>query len=125
MARTRKQNKTYNGFAIPLQPDTDLGNAMLIVEDEEGHYEPLTAASTINEGKELAQHDLRFRLKRLESEHDPDFCPYLYKLWARGLDGRPQEDSRSAEAGVHCHEPTDGQALGLARRKRSSRHRRS
>jgi len=34
MTRTRKQPKTYNGFAIPLQPDTELGLAMLIAEDE-------------------------------------------------------------------------------------------
>lgn len=46
MTRTRKQPKTYNGFAIPLQPDTDLGFAMLIAEDEEGHYEALGVAGT-------------------------------------------------------------------------------
>jgi hypothetical protein len=30
MTRTRNQPTTYNGFAIPLQPDTELGLAMLI-----------------------------------------------------------------------------------------------
>jgi hypothetical protein len=86
MTNTHRRTATP-GFAIQITPDTDLGIAMLIVEDEEGHYEPLNAASTINEGKEMAQYDLRFRLKRLESDEDPGLCPYLYKLWARGLDG--------------------------------------
>ncbi len=61
---------------------------MLIVEDEEGHYEPLTTASTIKKGKEMAQHDLRFRLKCLEKERrNPGLCPYIYKLWSGGLGG--------------------------------------
>jgi hypothetical protein len=34
MAHTNEQ--TYNGFAIPIKPDTDLGMAMLIAEDEDG-----------------------------------------------------------------------------------------
>jgi hypothetical protein len=38
--------KTYNGFAIPLQPNTDLGVAVLVAEDEEGHYEPVTGTSS-------------------------------------------------------------------------------
>jgi hypothetical protein len=75
------------GFAIQITPDTDLGNAMLIVEDEEGHYEPLTAASTINEGREMAQDDLHSRQHRLENDEDPGLSPWEYKLWARGLDG--------------------------------------
>jgi hypothetical protein len=51
MTRTsRKQAKTYNGFAIPLQPDTELGLAMLIAEDEEGHYEPVAVVVSIAEG---------------------------------------------------------------------------
>jgi hypothetical protein len=41
MARTKKQTTSYNGFAFPLQPDTELGLAMLIAEDEEGHHEPV------------------------------------------------------------------------------------
>jgi hypothetical protein len=84
----RKRNEAATlGFAIQITPDTDLGTAMLIVEDEEGHYEPLTAASTINEGKGLAQHDLRSRQSLLEKDADPGLCPYQYKLWARGLGG--------------------------------------
>jgi hypothetical protein len=77
----------YSGFAIPLQPDTELGLAMLIAEDEEGHHEPVAVASTINEAKEIAQSDLRSRMCRLERGDDPGMCPYIYKLWARGIDG--------------------------------------
>ena len=87
MTRTRKQPKNYNGFAIPLQPDTELGLAMLIAEDEEGHHEPVAIASTINEAKEIAECDLRSRMRRLERGEDPGICPHTYKLWARGIDG--------------------------------------
>ena len=87
MARTKKQTRSYNGFAIPLQPDTELGLAMLIAEDEEGHHEPVTVVSTINEAKEVAKSDLRGRMRRLERGDDPGMCPYTYRLWARGVDG--------------------------------------
>ena len=87
MARTKKQTRSYNGFAIPLQPDTKLGMAMLIAENEEGHHEPVAVASTINEAKEIAQSDLRSRMRRLDRGDDLGMCPYTYKLWARGIDG--------------------------------------
>ena len=84
---TKKQHKSHNGFAIPLQPDTELGMAMLIAEDEEGHHEPVAVASTINEAKEIAESDLCGRMRRLDHGADPGICPYTYKLWARGIDG--------------------------------------
>jgi len=87
MALSRKQNKSYNGFAIPLQPDTNLGLAMLNAEDEEGHHEPVAVASTINEAKEIAESDFRRRQRRLERGEDPGLCPYVYKVWAQGIDG--------------------------------------
>jgi len=87
MAGSRKQTKSYNGFAIPLQPDTELGLAMLIAEDEEGHHEPVAVASTINEAKELAESDFLGRQRRLERGEDPGLCPYVYKVWAQGIDG--------------------------------------
>lgn len=87
MARTKRQPKTYNGFAIPLQPDTQLGLAMLIAEDEEGQYHPVAVASTINEAKELAASDMRGRMRELECGGDPGICPYEYKVWAQGVDG--------------------------------------
>jgi hypothetical protein len=61
---------------------------MLIVEDEEGHYQPVALAVNINEGKELAQDDLRNRMRSVENGTDETgLCPYEYKLWARGLGG--------------------------------------
>jgi hypothetical protein len=87
MPHTRKQTKDHNGFETPLQPDTELGLAMLIAEDEEGQYERVAVASTINEAKELAESDLRSRMRRLERGDDPGICPFMYKLWARGMDG--------------------------------------
>ena len=83
---TRKPAKTYNGFAIPLQPDTDLGLAMLIAEDEEGHYEPVAVVSTINGAKEIAASNLRGRRRRLEKGGDPGLCPYRYMVWAQGIE---------------------------------------
>ncbi len=88
---TTKQNKTqaarFGGFAFQLQPDTDLGLAMLIAEDEEGHHWPVAVVSTINEAKEIAESDFRGRMRRLERGDDPGLCPYLYLIWARGIDG--------------------------------------
>jgi hypothetical protein len=75
MARTRKQTKTYNGFAIPLEPDTELGLAMLIAEDEDGHYEPVAVAATINEAKEIAESDLRGRMRSIARGEDAGICP--------------------------------------------------
>ena len=84
----RTTTKTHSGFSIPLQPDTDLGSAILIAEDEEGTYEPIAVAINIREGKQLAQSDLRERLRRLEHDEDPGICPWQYRLWARGVDGQ-------------------------------------
>ena len=81
------QTRKCNGFAIPLREDTNLGLAMLIAEDEEGHHEPVAVASTINEAKELAECDFRGRQRRLERGEDPGLCPYVYKVWAQGIDG--------------------------------------
>ena len=89
MTNTTKTTKTKTtpGFAIELQPDTDLGLAMLIAEDEEGRIEPVAVAGTINEAKEIAESDMRSRMRRLERDEDPGICPARYRLWARGIDG--------------------------------------
>ena len=87
MARTDKQMNSYNGFAIPLQPGTELGLAMLIAENDEGCYQPIAMVNTITEAKELAENDLRARMKRLERGEDAGICAAIYKLWARGVDG--------------------------------------
>jgi hypothetical protein len=87
MAPTRNQTNHYNGFAIPLQPDTDLGLAMLIAEGDDGQHEPVAVVGTINEAREAAESDLRGRMRRLELGEDAGLCPTLYKVWARGVDG--------------------------------------
>jgi hypothetical protein len=87
MTRTnKKQATTYNGFAIPLQPDTDLGLAMLIAEDEEGQYEPVAVVVSIAEGREIAANDLRRRMRMIERDEDAGLCPTRYKIWARGVE---------------------------------------
>ena len=69
------------GFNITIMPETNLVNAMLILEDEEGHYEPITLASTIDEAREMAISDSQHR--------GPDsLCPYVYKLFATGNGGK-------------------------------------
>jgi hypothetical protein len=90
MVRNRKQQTRTNatpGFTIEIKPDTELGLAMLIAEDEEGHHEPVAVANSINEAKEFAESDLRGRMRRIEGGNEPGLCPYVYKLWARGIDG--------------------------------------
>jgi hypothetical protein len=87
MARTTKQPKDYDGFAIPLQPDTDLGLAMLIAEDDEGHYVPIGVVATINEAKKTAESDFGGRVRLTELGADAGLCPTRYQLWARGLGG--------------------------------------
>src|ERR1700691_1099089 len=88
--RTSKQQRAAAtpGFAIQILPDTDLGTSMLIVDDEEEHYRPVTLAMTISEAKELAQGDLRSRMRSVENATDADgLCPCEYRLWSRGLGG--------------------------------------
>lgn len=67
MVEKETEDNSYgNGFAFPLEPNTPLGIAMLIVEDEEGNYEPIRTVATINEAKELAGIDFRERLQRVD-----------------------------------------------------------
>ncbi len=87
MTRTSKQTTTHNGFSIPLQPETDLGLAILIVESEDGQHEPVAVVGTIGEAREAAESDLRGRMRRLERDEEAGLCPTLYKVWARGIDG--------------------------------------
>ena len=47
----------------------------------------MAVVGTINEGKEIAESDFRGRQRRLERGDDPGLCPYIYKVWARGIDG--------------------------------------
>jgi hypothetical protein len=55
MAQTKEQiTSDNNGFAFPLQPSTDLGLAMLIVESEDGQNEPVAVVGTISEARDVA-----------------------------------------------------------------------
>jgi hypothetical protein len=65
----------------------DLGLALLIAEDEEGHYEPVAAVVSITEAREIAASNMRAKQNRLEAGEDPGLCPYEYKVWASGIDG--------------------------------------
>ncbi len=88
MARTTNRTvQIYNGFAIPLQPDTDLGLAMLIAEGEDGQHEPVAVVGTISEAREVVKSDFRDRMRRLEKGEEAGLCPATYTLWARGVDG--------------------------------------
>jgi hypothetical protein len=86
---TKKQKKQTptNGFAIPLTDSTDLGLAMLIAESEDGQYEPVGVVCSIGEAREIAESDLKGRMRRLDRDQDPGLCPYTYKVWANGIDG--------------------------------------
>ena len=61
-----------NAKAIEIKDDTNLGLAILIAEDEEG--EPIGAAVSINEAREIAQSSLRAKRRRLERDEDPGLC---------------------------------------------------
>ncbi len=83
---TLNSNPKTPGFAILLTDETELGTAMLIAEDDDGGYLPISTVSTIGEAREIAQDDFLRRIDELERGGEP-FCPAAYKVWARGLDG--------------------------------------
>ena len=85
--RSLKPTAPTPGFAIEITDGTELGLAMLIAEDEEGRYEPVGVVVSINEAREIAASDKRGRMRRLERGEDAGLCPYVYKVWAQGIDG--------------------------------------
>jgi hypothetical protein len=74
------------GFAIEIGLDTNLGLAILLAEDEEGHCEPVAVVVSINEAREIAVGDMRRRFNEVGRGESP-LCPYQYKVWAAALDG--------------------------------------
>jgi hypothetical protein len=87
MKPTKHQpNQATPGFAILISNETDLGTGLLIAEDDDGGYLPISPVSTISEAREIAQHDMRQRMRQVERGGSP-FCPAIYKVWARGTDG--------------------------------------
>lgn len=89
MKTTMNTNPKHNGFAVEITDATDLGLAMLIAESEDGQYEPVAVVGTIREAREVAGDDLRLRMQHIESGDydDAGVCPYVYKVWARGVGG--------------------------------------
>ena len=86
MPTKHRPNQATPGFAIRLTEQTDLGTAMLIAEDDEFAYLPISPVATIAEAREIAQHDMHHRMRQVERGGSP-FCPAVYKVWARGTDG--------------------------------------
>ena len=87
--RTKKNARpeATPGFAIEITKTTDLGIAMLIVEDEDGHYQPVGPVVNVNEAYEIAESNMRAKGNELERGGDPGICPYAYRVWAAGIDG--------------------------------------
>jgi hypothetical protein len=81
-ANKPKRTRDYNGFAIPLERDTELGLAILIVEDEEGNTQPIGVVATINEAQDCAKSDFAARRRRLKRDEDPG--PLSVRLQAVG-----------------------------------------
>ena len=94
MART-KQSRTNAtpGFAIEIKDDTELGLAMLIADLGGGDYQPIGVVVSINEAREIAESDMRGRMRDLEAGKTPA-CPETYVVWAQGLDGDYRVASR-------------------------------
>jgi len=90
MKHTTKRTKTPSnatpGFAIQIEETTELSDAFLIAEFDGGRYEPLGSVISVGEAKEIAGHNMRCRMRKLEAGGEPE-CPEAYVLWARGIDG--------------------------------------
>ena len=66
---------------------TDLGIGFLIAESEEGAYQPVGAVATIREAREIADNDMRERMRQLQRGSEPMY-PFRYRVWARGDEGK-------------------------------------
>ena len=77
-------NKTR--AASKLTETTDLGIATVIVELEDGQYEPVGVVSSIREAREVISSDKTSRKRRLALGESP-LCPFVYRVWARRTDG--------------------------------------
>ena len=92
MARTTKQTTTpaTPGFAIEIKNATEVGLAILVAEfgdgDGTGGYQPIGVVGSINEAREIAESDMRGRMRDLDAGKTPA-CPECYLVWARGIAG--------------------------------------
>lgn len=93
---TKRTNAPANatpGFTIRIEEHTELSDAFLIAEFDGGRYEPLGGIISIAEAKEIAGHNMRRRMRDLETGGEPE-CPEAYVVWARGIDGDFQVAAR-------------------------------
>ena len=88
MARITKRTRmsATPGFAITIQDDTELGLAILVAEFGENAYQPIGVVVSINEAREIAESDMRGRMRGVEAGKAPA-CPEAYAVWAQGLNG--------------------------------------
>jgi len=86
MARARTKQTPTPGFAIKINPQTELGLAMLIAETEDGRYEPVAVVATVAEAQEIAASDFARRVKETSKGEDVA-CPARYAIWAQGVGG--------------------------------------
>jgi hypothetical protein len=75
---------------IEIKDDAKLGLAILIAEFGEGNYHPVAVVVGINEACEIAESNLRARMKELDRGGEPA-CPQRYVVWAQGTDGSYRE----------------------------------
>jgi hypothetical protein len=97
MARTTKQTKTpvTPGFAIEIKDAAELGLAILVAEFGDGNYQPVGVVVSINEAREIADSDMRGRLRDLEAGKTPA-CPERYMVWAQGIGGDYRQATKIA-----------------------------
>lgn len=67
-----------------------LGMGILILECEDGAYQPIGSVETIREAREIAASDMRGRMRSLELGAEP-LCPARYLVWARSVSGEYAE----------------------------------
>ena len=55
---------------------------ILMLEDEEGHCQPVAVCSSASEASEMATDDLRHRIGNADG-----LVPFAYTLWSNGMRG--------------------------------------
>ena len=85
-APTKHEDRRHPRYGR-IAADADLGSAMLIMETAEDQYEPIESVATINEAREIAESDMRDRMRRLEDGGEPT-SPAVYRVWARDYQGQ-------------------------------------
>ncbi|MBE7542251.1 MAG: hypothetical protein HS123_07795 [Solibacteraceae bacterium] len=79
--RTKTPANATPGFAIRIDETTELSDAFLIAEFDGGRYEPLGSVISIGEAKEIAGHNMRCRMRKLEAGGEPEPAQDGAVLW--------------------------------------------